>query len=293
MAIALMRDGKRIGVTSLSHKAIHNLLRAIEHEAERQGFAFRGASAATRTRRTPASTVDGSRRPKDSDACADPAFDLVAGTAWALTRDSTDLHVGRTADRRALRRRGRPARARGRARGRHVRALARPARRPEPAPAGLAGLAPGGLRALGAPAPARRGRHRAAGPRAVPRRRPTACGPSSARSPPTRTTRVASATRRGRAAVARGRGTGRSGARSRTRAAGSRRSRRRTRSRRTVRALVGTAFTDVDGSERPLTVATCSSSPRTTPRSGRCARASRRRSPSGPSTSSRASRRPS
>ncbi len=42
MAIALMREGKRVGVTSLSHKAIHNLLRAIEHEAERQGFTFRG-----------------------------------------------------------------------------------------------------------------------------------------------------------------------------------------------------------------------------------------------------------
>ena len=42
MAIALMRAGKRIGVTSLSHKAIHNLLRAIQHEAGRQGFTFRG-----------------------------------------------------------------------------------------------------------------------------------------------------------------------------------------------------------------------------------------------------------
>ena len=48
MAIALMRAGKRIGVTSLSHKAIHNLLRAIEHEAERQGFEFRGVEARRR-----------------------------------------------------------------------------------------------------------------------------------------------------------------------------------------------------------------------------------------------------
>ena len=42
MAIALMREGKRVGVTSLSHKAIHNLLRAIQHEADAQGFTFRG-----------------------------------------------------------------------------------------------------------------------------------------------------------------------------------------------------------------------------------------------------------
>ena len=37
-----MREGKRVGVTSLSHKAIHNMLRAIQHEADAQGFAFRG-----------------------------------------------------------------------------------------------------------------------------------------------------------------------------------------------------------------------------------------------------------
>ena len=46
MAIALMREGKRIGVTSLSHKAIHNLLRAIQHEADRQRFTFEGVKRA-------------------------------------------------------------------------------------------------------------------------------------------------------------------------------------------------------------------------------------------------------
>ena len=46
MAIALMREGKRVGVTSLSHKAIHNLLRAIQHEADAQGFTFRGVKRA-------------------------------------------------------------------------------------------------------------------------------------------------------------------------------------------------------------------------------------------------------
>ena len=42
MAVALMRDGKRVGVTSLSHKAIHKLLEEIEREAREQGFVFKG-----------------------------------------------------------------------------------------------------------------------------------------------------------------------------------------------------------------------------------------------------------
>ena len=43
MAVALMREGKRVGVTSLSHKAIHKFLREIEREADEQGFTFSGA----------------------------------------------------------------------------------------------------------------------------------------------------------------------------------------------------------------------------------------------------------
>ncbi len=92
MAIALMRAGKRIGVTSLSHKAIHNLLRAIEHEAERQGFGFRGAKRGDEDSANTAFDGRWVKTSEDSDVCADPTYDLVAGTAWALTRPSTDLH---------------------------------------------------------------------------------------------------------------------------------------------------------------------------------------------------------
>ncbi len=93
MAVALMRAGKRVGVTSLSHKAIHNLLRAIQHEADAQEFAFTGVKRGR--------TEDGSDSSFESrcivsssqtDACADPSFDLVAGTGWALTRPATDLY---------------------------------------------------------------------------------------------------------------------------------------------------------------------------------------------------------
>lgn len=94
MAIALMREGKRVGVTSLSHKAIHNLLRAIQHEADAQGFAFSGVKRA-RAEDCP-ETAFKSRcivPSADTLAAADPSFDLVAGTAWALSPPSVDVHT--------------------------------------------------------------------------------------------------------------------------------------------------------------------------------------------------------
>jgi uncharacterized protein len=94
MAVALMREGKRVGVTSLSHKAIHNLLRAIQHEADAQGFTFRGVKRARDEDES--ETAFESRCVVSStevDVCADPAFDLVAGTGWALCREAVDVHV--------------------------------------------------------------------------------------------------------------------------------------------------------------------------------------------------------
>jgi uncharacterized protein len=93
MAIALMKAGKRVGVTSLSHKAIHNLLRAIEHESERQGFEFRGAKRGDEGSANTAFDGRWIRTSEDPDVCADPSYDLVAGTAWAMTRPATDLHA--------------------------------------------------------------------------------------------------------------------------------------------------------------------------------------------------------
>ena len=96
MAVALMDAGKRVGVTSLSHKAIHNLLRAIQREADGRGFAFRGVKRAR--------DEEGSETAFESrcivssayvDVCADPSFDLVAGTGWALTREAVDLHAAK------------------------------------------------------------------------------------------------------------------------------------------------------------------------------------------------------
>jgi len=92
MAIALMREGKRVGVTSLSHKAIHNFLRAVQHEADRQAYSFAGAK-----RGDPGTESAFESRcivtSSDTDVCADPSFQLVAGTAWAFSREKVDVHA--------------------------------------------------------------------------------------------------------------------------------------------------------------------------------------------------------
>ena len=92
MAIALMREGKRVGVTSLSHKAIHNFLRAVQHEADRQGYAFAGAKRGEPESET-AFESRGVVTSSDTDVCADPSFQLVAGTAWAFSREKVDIHA--------------------------------------------------------------------------------------------------------------------------------------------------------------------------------------------------------
>jgi predicted RecB family nuclease len=81
VAVALMRAGRRVGVTSLSHKAIGKLLTEIEREAREQGFRFRG--------RKKSSGDDDSRFEGDFIDCSDhwqdlvdPELQLVAGTSW-------------------------------------------------------------------------------------------------------------------------------------------------------------------------------------------------------------------
>ena len=85
-AIGLMREGRRVGVTSLSHKAIANLLRGIEAEAQRQGFVFRGRKKST------AGDEDTQYKGDFTDSgdswrdLLDEELQLVAGTSWLFAR---------------------------------------------------------------------------------------------------------------------------------------------------------------------------------------------------------------
>jgi predicted RecB family nuclease len=90
--VDLLRAGKRIGVTSNSHAAIHNLLHKVEEVARAENYWFRGLKRGRDQR-----TAFTSKLPNpmieatDSTAdCANRSVQLVAGTAWLFADEKLD-----------------------------------------------------------------------------------------------------------------------------------------------------------------------------------------------------------
>ncbi len=88
-----LRAGKRVGVTSSSHKAIHNLLDEVERVARAENYWFRGLKKSG----SDADSVFASKLPNpmiepcgSNDDCADPSIRLVAGTAWLFSDSDMD-----------------------------------------------------------------------------------------------------------------------------------------------------------------------------------------------------------
>jgi hypothetical protein len=86
--VDLMQAGKKVGVASNSHKAINNLLKAIEKRAEETGFGFRGVKKSTENM----DTLFNGRFIQDvmSNDDVDPGANLIAGTAWLFARPELD-----------------------------------------------------------------------------------------------------------------------------------------------------------------------------------------------------------
>jgi predicted RecB family nuclease len=89
LIVHLLGQGKRVGVTATSHKAIHNLLAEIERVAAAEGVDFKGLKKSTGS----AESVFGGARIESSGdvaAFADPEVRLLAGTAWLFARPELD-----------------------------------------------------------------------------------------------------------------------------------------------------------------------------------------------------------
>jgi predicted RecB family nuclease len=87
--VALLAAGKKVAVASNSHKAINNLLAAVEAVARERAIGFRGVKKST----TEEQYLNGGGLIEDTtdNARATPgAFDLVAGTAWLFARPELD-----------------------------------------------------------------------------------------------------------------------------------------------------------------------------------------------------------
>ena len=82
--VALLKEGKRVAVSSNSHKAILNLLREVDKVAEAANVKFLGVKKS--------SDEDDSLGGRqivdvyDNEPATDPKYQLVAGTAWLLAR---------------------------------------------------------------------------------------------------------------------------------------------------------------------------------------------------------------
>jgi len=81
----LLKAGKRVGVTSNSHHAIHNLLAAVEQRAAEISLSFVGLKKSSRGAAETCFISDKFRSFDDKDALLDhwgAGASLVAGTAW-------------------------------------------------------------------------------------------------------------------------------------------------------------------------------------------------------------------
>jgi predicted RecB family nuclease len=88
--VSLLKAGKRIGVTSLSHKAINNLLREIEKAAGEVNFTFKGVKKASD--RDPDSFLHGRfiEDTTDNKTSLQEEWQLVGGTAWLFSREDME-----------------------------------------------------------------------------------------------------------------------------------------------------------------------------------------------------------
>jgi uncharacterized protein len=87
--VELLRLGKRVGVTALSHKAINNLLHTVEKVARDKGVTFRGIKKSSNDQDE---QCDGDfiENTTDNSAASSRAYQLVAGTAWLFSRPELD-----------------------------------------------------------------------------------------------------------------------------------------------------------------------------------------------------------
>ncbi|MDX6437579.1 MAG: hypothetical protein QOF45_162 [Gaiellaceae bacterium] len=84
----LMANGKRVGVASTSHKAIHNLLNAVEDAAAELGLDYRGLKKASAGNPESEYTSAHIESVETSEECVD--CDLAAGTAWLFSDPDND-----------------------------------------------------------------------------------------------------------------------------------------------------------------------------------------------------------
>jgi len=91
--VDLLKKGCRVGISSNSHKAVNNLLKAVEKVARKKGVVFQGAKKCTQGNE--GSMLKGSMIQDvfNNDQAVSPDNQLVAGTAWLFSRPELDSRL--------------------------------------------------------------------------------------------------------------------------------------------------------------------------------------------------------
>jgi uncharacterized protein len=92
--VALLAAGRRVGVASNSHKAINNLLAAVETAARQRGVAFRGVKKSSDEQQF----LEGAElieNTTSNERASSGGFNLIAGTAWLFARSDARLPLRR------------------------------------------------------------------------------------------------------------------------------------------------------------------------------------------------------
>ncbi len=89
--VEMIARGKRVGVSSHSHKAINNLLAEVEKVAAARGLRFRGIKKSSYEEQF----LNGSiiEDTTENDEAAAGGHDLIAGTAWLFAREGLDQQL--------------------------------------------------------------------------------------------------------------------------------------------------------------------------------------------------------
>jgi uncharacterized protein len=91
MIVALLQQGKRVGIAATSHKAIHNLLTEVELAAHAAGVHFSGLKKCSAGNpETKFDSPKGMIESREKAEFTDPAIQLIAGTAWLFAREELD-----------------------------------------------------------------------------------------------------------------------------------------------------------------------------------------------------------
>ena len=88
--VALMAAGKRVGVSSNSHKAINNLLLKVEEVSLAKGVDFSGAKKVDPRKSETCLNGRIIEDVPDNELIEGGGYDLVGGTAWLFARDEMD-----------------------------------------------------------------------------------------------------------------------------------------------------------------------------------------------------------